>query len=94
MYKKTVESYGIDFTQMHQAHTADAEHEYVTEEILDMITEVPTEKIAEAEEPTVVVEEPVVEAVTEAPATEDVPATIEDVPVTAAKTTSRKKSKK
>jgi hypothetical protein len=94
MYKKTVESYGIDFTQMHQAYTADAEHEYVTEEILDMITEVPTEKIAEAEEPTVVVEEPVVEAVTEAPATEDVPATIEDVPVTAAKTTSRKKSKK
>ena len=98
MYKKTVESYGIDFTQMHPAYTADTKSEYVTEETQDMITEIPTEKIAEAEGPTVIVDDPVADSVTETPATEsiteEVPATIEDAPATVTKTTSRKKSKK
>lgn len=98
MYKKTVESYGIDFTQMHPAYTADTKSEYVTEETQDMITEVPTEKIAEAKEQTVIDEEPITEYVTEASVTEDtieeIPATVEDAPVTVTKTTSRKKSKK
>lgn len=95
MYKKTVESYGIDFTQMHPAYTVDTEREYVAKEkIQDM--EPITEYITE--DPTVITEDPIVEYIPETPATEDtteyIPATVEDAPVTVTKTTSRKKSKK